>query len=284
MKTTTTISGRLEGTAPTPEETITVPVLRESARGCGYRKPGGTYMVALDPATLGGCGRFPFPLEVCPCCHAGIKPSRGFQWVGKEIIPACSNAVMRNPKVCGTCTLAIIPDRFGLIWVGEKFYPTPEAFLAEAATMGVSRRLAQVPKELVVGETVVLLAHRKALSALGKSVPGVFAWFVPTAIQYVVRNDDSESKLKRLRKRGIDPVRVEQDNLLLDVPPTVSPRRQWEWEQGISVVRRDGSFVALHRQRGEESPAVSDRDLAVDLLCKVMQIPTYEERVMKGVA
>ena len=56
--------------------------------------------------------------------------------------------------------------RVGLIWVGEKFYPTPQDFCAEAEKMGISRRIPAVPNDFVLGETWVWLAHRKAIEAI----------------------------------------------------------------------------------------------------------------------
>jgi hypothetical protein len=56
----------------------------EHKRGCGYRKPGGMYLVSLGIGR--DCGKLPIPLTVCPCCGAGIKFSRGFTWISDEII------------------------------------------------------------------------------------------------------------------------------------------------------------------------------------------------------
>jgi hypothetical protein len=60
-------------------DTPTIEVRVEGKRGCGYRKPGGLYLVAGKPNAP--CGRLPIPLDVCPCCHNGIKPTRGWTWV-----------------------------------------------------------------------------------------------------------------------------------------------------------------------------------------------------------
>ena len=55
----------------------------EAKRGCGYRKVGGIYLVGDGLSAV--CDRLPYPLEVCRVCGAGIKPSRGIQWLdGKE--------------------------------------------------------------------------------------------------------------------------------------------------------------------------------------------------------
>lgn len=54
----------------------------------------------------------------------------------------------------------------GLMWVGEKFYKTPEVFVAEGVTMGFSKRIKAVPRGFKVGETYVLLAHPKAIDRI----------------------------------------------------------------------------------------------------------------------
>jgi hypothetical protein len=46
-----------------------------------------------------------------------------------------------------------------MIWIGEKFYKTPADFDREGAELGISRRIAAVPRGFKIGETWVLLAH-----------------------------------------------------------------------------------------------------------------------------
>lgn len=146
-----------------------VRVSEERARGCGYRQLGGTY--AVCNGTSVGCCRLPFDLISCPCCSQGIKPSRGWTWLdlgmllrGPFGVAPCrgdeSSAVSLG--LAGACPLADPKPgtKVGLLWVGGKFYRTPADFQAEAKRMGVSRRIPAVPKDFVLGETWVLLAHR----------------------------------------------------------------------------------------------------------------------------
>ena len=115
-------------------------VYDEPARGCGFRKKGGIYLVSDGLAAP--CGRLPIPLDVCPCCGAGIKPTRGWTWIQPRMIiektepPACSGDYCTECPVGGD-----IPERAGLLWIGEKFYATVEQFEIEAARLGVSRRI-----------------------------------------------------------------------------------------------------------------------------------------------
>lgn len=189
----------------------------EGKRGCGYRAPGGYYLVAGAPSAH--CFKTPYPLTVCPTCSQGIKPARGFTWLNTVELckhddhPAC------EVRHCEQCPLGgAVSDRVGLIWVGEAFYKTPYEFAAEAIKMGISRRITAIPRGFVVGETWVLLAHKKALQAEKavhgdegtetENIPGIFQAFRPTAIEYVVRGDETEEEIKSLEKRGITPVEV----------------------------------------------------------------------------
>ena len=184
----------------------------EKSRGCGYRKEGGLYLVS--GGLLDSCFKLPIPLTVCPCCHAGIKPSRGWTWIGKKLI---EDAPCSKTGCKGCVPFDGSVDRFGLIWVGEKFYKTPYDFNKEALTQGISRRIKAVPKDFVIGETWVLLAHRKCIGAAFDSnpkddeeafTPGIFCAFKPTAIEYVVKDDDDPDYLAGLEKRGITLVKV----------------------------------------------------------------------------
>lgn len=189
----------------------------DKPRGCGMRKGGGLYLVTDGPAS--GCGLFPLPLHACPACGQGIKPARGWTWVD---VPALLSP---EPDTCGEahcgrCPLAM-PQRLthgkaGLLWIGKASYKTPQDWLREAVQMGISRRIAAVPRAFVLGHTWVLMAHRKALVTGNEAQPGIIAYFRPSRIEYVVKGDESEDELERLAKRGITLVEIvtEQPHLV----------------------------------------------------------------------
>jgi hypothetical protein len=225
----------------------TIHTRKEGRRGCGYRKPGGTYMVSDGPGRA--CGRVPFPLENCPTCNHGIKLVRSWTWIN---IGPLLNELDPCPYVqsqdCLECPLHAIFGRVGLLTVGSKFYATPAEFMREAQRMGLSRRVPAVPKDFVLGETWVMLAHRQVIprpclpgrdshvllelgvdpgppgNEPGKEAqcrfckkpvsewmgPGVFYIFRPSRVEYVVKDDDSQDKLERLEKRGLTLVRIER--------------------------------------------------------------------------
>jgi hypothetical protein len=191
-------------------------------RGCGWRKPGGLYLAA--PATGVQCGALPLALTRCPCCDAGIKPSRSWTWVQVDALlgPAVAACpIGQTPPFgdCNRCAANFIRGRHGLLWIGEAFYPTPEYWMQEARAQGISRRIPAVPKGFVVGETWVLVAHRKAIrNADGTYTPGLFQMFRPSAVEYVVKGSETSETLVALEKRGITPVAVTRDDSGLFTP------------------------------------------------------------------
>lgn len=178
----------------------------EKERGCGFRKKGGLYLVG---GRFGSpCGKLPIPLTVCPCCNQGIKQSRGFSWITIGMLKAEGSCHVPS---CGTCPLNLPAEtQVGLMWIGEKFYPTPDHFTREGNVQGISKRLAQIPKDLEVGKTWVMLAHPKAIripkkegEATDTFQAGIFQAFIPERVEYIVKGDESQEELERLVKRGI---------------------------------------------------------------------------------
>lgn len=188
---------------------ITIRTVHEGPRGCGYRKPGGLYLIAGAPTEP--CPKLPIALTACPTCGGGIKPARSWTWVDADRLT--DPGPHGDSRHSAACPLTPGTGPAGLIWVGQGFYPTPSAFLTEAGTMGICRLITTVPRDLVVGETWVLLAHRSALPPIeagGEKQPGIFSLFRPTRIEYVVRGTERDEELERLAARGIEPVRVER--------------------------------------------------------------------------
>lgn len=200
--------------------------MNESRRGCGWRQVGGLYLMGQGLAVP--CDRLPWNVEVCPVCGQGIKFSRGFTWITRDIfIEDCEHlgdtSIPCHTGDCPLCHVFVEDPKVGLMWVGEKYY-TPQSFIFEAKKMGVSKRIAHFPKDLEFGKTWVLLAHPKAgsqqlLSELpllmvdtNSRCPAIFYAFKPTAVETLVKKSEAtEDKLASLRKRGITPVVVEDN-------------------------------------------------------------------------
>lgn len=185
----------------------------EAKRGCGWRKPGGIYLVAGSYGRY--CGALPIELTTCPTCHHGIKPARGWSWINlSEFVRGCN-----MEGGCGDCPIADAQiQEVGLLWVGEKYYPSPTSFALEAEAMGISRRISMIPRRFKLGETWVALAHRKAIelpkpfTLEGKNdkeyKSAIFRVFKPSAIEYVIREDDPREKLEKLVERGFTLVKI----------------------------------------------------------------------------
>jgi len=101
-----------------------------------------------------------------------------------------------------------------LMWVGNKFYPSPNDFLQEARTMGACKRVPMLPRAVVAGESRVFLAHDEAITSellahdedvadeegSGGS-PGIFAYFVVNGITFITTPGTNIPE--ELKKRGI---------------------------------------------------------------------------------
>jgi hypothetical protein len=182
---------------------MNIRVSYEEQRGCGFRKPGGLYLIS--GRAVQSCCQLPFPLRVCKACGGGIKPSRGWTWINPRslfFLKPCTD--FHLGKTCLLSSKETVPEQAGLLWVGGMYYKQPAQFVKEAIQQGISRRIARIPNGFEVGKTFVFLAHQKAVS--GK--PGVFGLFLPERIEYVVSKDDSRDKLERLLKRGVELVNV----------------------------------------------------------------------------
>ena len=217
----------------------------ERSRGCGFRKGGGTYLVTDEGKLLQPCGRLPLVLDICPTCGQGIKFSRSPGWVDPALLFEGNECRMKRKslrshseilqkifggpfgaKTSASCLCPLDdPSSLGrslLMWVGEKFYPSPMDWLQESQRQGISRRIASVPRGFIPGETWILVAHKKVNIEGGqKPQPAVFHLFRPDRIEYVVSGQESEEELAKIEKRGISLVKVipvDSDGNILEQP------------------------------------------------------------------
>jgi hypothetical protein len=159
----------------------------------------------------------PILLQVCPTCNSGIKQTRGFQWIDAK--PLLSGACTSS-RPCPAADPTTLGDRVGLLWIGAKFYPTPTDFMAEAGTMGVSRRIVAVPRGFKLGETWVFFAHPRVKEIVdpttgkGEWIGGVFHIFRPTRIEKIVTETQAndEAAMTKLAEAGITAVIVPDDD------------------------------------------------------------------------
>lgn len=223
----------------------TVEVVTEPARGCGYRKPSksgvGIYMMGGELSAP--CGLLPFPLERCPTCDCGIKPSRSWTWIKPAILlgPSQDCAAGGAYSRCRHCVVRNPPEgRHGLLWIGGQHYKTPLDFVAEARKLGVSRKLNAIPNGFELSKHWVYLAHREAVPERSNIVhldgrelprkPGIFSVFKPTRIDLVI---EDETKVPELAERIADKIAKASGEQAVRIVKVVRAGEQQDLEQYI---------------------------------------------------
>lgn len=200
----------------------------EEIRECGYRKPAkdGVGIYLRGPGRFEDCERLPFILDTCPCCGAGFVPARGFTWINPMSLfdpyvePRCTATLSHEQdkhhdhERCWLCNPELLGSKAGLIWIGEKFYKTPDDFAREANKMGISRKIAAIPNGFEVGTHAIFLAHKKVLKSIvdGKEVwkPGVFMAFKPSYIDLVIDDPNRipDKAIELAKRLGEDKCRL----------------------------------------------------------------------------
>ena len=203
----------------------------EQIRGCGYRRINALYLCGEYISMP--CDRMPFPLTVCPVCGQGIKVSRGFTKINPYQLWGIHENCQDAFRPCFLCDPQDLPAYIML--VGEKYY-TPESFLEEAQTMGISKRIPFIPRDLELGKTVIYLAHHKACevkvaAAVQQAMSilegeetqqpklletdriekklGIFSAFVPKRVEKLVWESElTDEEREKLGKRGITPIAI----------------------------------------------------------------------------
>jgi len=196
----------------------------EPKRGCGYRRVGALYLVGDGLAAT--CDLLPLPITPCPTCHFTIPFTRGFLWIHRDYLGHRSEGHYYSKEGCkcsNFCPVCyphqnILQDEAMLMWVGSKFY-TPASFVKEAQEMGVSKRIAEIPKGLVLEKTWVLLAHPKVpfyyenavdpLRVEKSKQPAIFYAFRPQRVEMLIwKSEATAQRLEELKKKGITPIVV----------------------------------------------------------------------------
>lgn len=194
----------------------------EQMRQCGYRKVGGLYLCGEGMAM--NCDRLPYRIENCPVCNSGLKFTRGLAWIdwykyAGGHMKACS--CIPSCPICCPYEHYGYHQPYGLLWVGAQYY-TPASFVQEAIRLGVSKRIPAVPKGLKIGETVVLLGHKKAID---NERPGIFYVFRPQTVELLIwKSEATFEKLAELEKRNITPIIIPDGDVDHDPQTSLKPK------------------------------------------------------------
>lgn len=198
---------------------------QEQKRGCGYRRVGGMYLVGKYIGV--SCDRLPLPIGKCPICGEGLKfPRQPREFNPLKFLGIHENCTDEH-RPCSVCDPTSEPAY--LFGVGREY--TPQEFITEGLTMGFSKRIHQIPRNLKLGKTVVYLCHNQAYEIPDESAEetnknnpklvetpkmkkalGIFTAFIPQRIEKLYWQsalDDMPAKEKaKLKKRGITPVGI----------------------------------------------------------------------------
>jgi hypothetical protein len=216
--------------------------VHEPRRRCGYRQPGGYYLMSGSLGTI--CGKLPKPVRPCAeCGKLSVSITRGWSWfnareffgIGEcHLSGSCSMIHLADSRsVCLLCILCAPPERAGLVWVGAQFYPTIWDFTQEAARLGLSKRLPGIPEDFKAGETWVAIGHRgERVWTQGEetheaepreSVPIIFRFFQPSRIEYVVTDKETPDELIAIEAKGAELVRVIPSDTLTPYTEPIGP-------------------------------------------------------------
>ena len=129
--------------------------VEEYARGCGYRKPGGIYL--MSDGIQVNCDRLPFKAEQCEDCGHTYKNMRGLTSFWPHYFLRRENDRLPTCGVELKCPACDPPTgQHWAISVGVSFYPTTQDFVREANVMGISKRVGFIPPTLKPDQQIYL--------------------------------------------------------------------------------------------------------------------------------
>ena len=191
--------------------------IKKYKRGCGFRYPG-IYLFGTGVAV--SCDRLPLSIPLCPCCGETLRQLRSIRVInpnkmfGPHYDWEPTEEEMADPytlrKTCNCetdCPVCHPSQKAGLMWIGERYYPTPEDFIREARVAGVSKRVPVVPKEIGLGDWV-FLAHPNANKFDLDHPERIIYAFKITEVQQVLSPMQAEDEkfVEKVKQRGYIPV------------------------------------------------------------------------------
>ncbi len=93
----------------------------------------------------------------------------------------------------GKASSNIAPDV--VMFVGSKFYPTIDSYITEGMNQGCAKRIANLPNDIVPGQSRCFLAHDEGIKGHGV----IFGFFVVSGIEVIL---DDEEKIAKYQKES----------------------------------------------------------------------------------
>lgn len=236
----------------------------EDARGCGYRKGGGFYLVSDFAGKP--CGRLPLVLRPCPCCGSGLKYSRGVTWVDPNPLLKDVQCFMAS----GASNFTGIPDCDCPMASPEKMGRWECRIESSMKAAGKTKRLLE--SRLMPGiRNLEIVEGTKVDGRSDKEVPTyTVRGFYPHVMLLWVGHKfykTTESYLSEARRMGIS-------RRVKSIPHNFVLGKTWVWLAHIeAVATEDGTyepavFHAFQPQRMEYVVAEGDDEEKLDRLEK----------------
>lgn len=187
-------------------------------RGCGYRNDAKDFkgrMYLMGDGLSMACGILPIPITCCPHCERAYESYAPSMYNINALLPVEYHCKLESENRCKICPMSRMIDnntKVLLIRVGQMYYKTPAAFNREAMDMGISRYIQHIPKDFVIGETWVALAHAHAILEqleFGKEPEqgyGIFSMFKPHSIEVLCDGTETAEEIDEYIERGLTPV------------------------------------------------------------------------------
>ena len=181
-------------------------------RGCGFRSPG---LYLFGTGIAASCDRLPLKIPICPCCGETVRQLRSVRMFNPDKMFGKHNKHTTDPyndriKTCGCdlgCPVCHPPQKAGLMWIGERYYPTPRDFIKEALVAGVSKRVPVVPKELKIGNWVFLAHPNGNELDIDRPERIIYAFMLKEVQQVLTPIQAEDSKfVEKVLQRGYVPV------------------------------------------------------------------------------
>lgn len=135
-----------------------------------------------------------------------------------------------------------------LMWVGKVYYKTIASFVEEAEKMGVQKRIANIPRGLVLNSSRIFLAHPGTKIPPETGITGVvFGFFIVSGIRWFVREKQyARAMLNWALEHGVTEIAIPTDGEAKDID-----------QVELSQVIAEKDLIATkldYREPGKEKP------------------------------